>query len=283
MLRTRSIFVVILCIWTSFQAGIAEDAPVAGAAADGPDLSLQEAVDRALAHNLGLMISRYQPANAFDDVVIEESAFDFQLFGSTSTSESRSAARTSALDDAPTPQSENRRARVGTDKLFSTGATVTLDSSINRSASNNNAARNPDYSSDIGLSLRQPLLRDAWARVNLAPLARARAGAEQSVFQLRSDALDVILETEIAYWNLAFARANYALVASSIELAETLLEENRERERLGLVTPLEVLQAETELTNQQEDLIQAERAIEDAEDNLRRLMGGTSFQSPVED
>ncbi|MFW6217524.1 MAG: hypothetical protein ACOC4K_00880, partial [Verrucomicrobiota bacterium] len=152
MLRTRSIFVVILCIWTSFQAGIAEDAPVAGAAADGPDLSLQEAVDRALAHNLGLMISRYQPANAIDDVVIEESAFDFQLFGSTSTSESRPAARTSALDDAP---SEDRRARVGTDKLFSTGATVTLDSSINRSASNNNAARNPDYSSDVGLSLRQ--------------------------------------------------------------------------------------------------------------------------------
>jgi outer membrane protein len=252
---------------------------VVGAAENpvGEVLQLEAAIDQALANNLGLITARYRPANAVDDVLIEEAAFDLELFGSTSSSESLSAAKNSSLDNASIPESENRRSRFGVEKNFSTGANVVVDTGISRSASNNNAARNPDYSTDVGFSIRQPLWKDAWMKVNLAPLARARAAADQSVFELRTEILDVISNTEIAYWNLAFTQAELTLIASSINLAENLLEENRERERLGLVTPLEVLQAEAELVNQQEDVIQAERAIEDAQDVLRELMGSVSF------
>jgi outer membrane protein TolC len=243
----------------------------------GEVLQLETAIDQALANNLGLITARYRPANAVDDVLIEEAAFDLELFSSTSSSESLSAAKNSSLDNASIPESENRRSRFGVEKNLSTGANVVVDTGISRSASNNNAARNPDYSTDVGFSIRQPLWKDAWMKVNLAPLARARAAADQSVFELRTEILDVISNTEIAYWNLAFTQAELTLIASSINLAENLLEENRERERLGLVTPLEVLQAEAELVNQQEDVIQAERAIEDARDVLRELMGSVSF------
>lgn len=249
----------------------------AGEAPAAEVLRLETAVDQALANNLGLIAARYSPANALEDVLIEQAAFDPELFGSTARSESLSAASSSSLDSASIPESQSRRSRVGVDKRFSTGANVTVDTGIRRSSSNNNAARNPDYSTDVGLSLRQPLWKDAWQKVNLAPLARARAASDQSVFELRTEILDVISNTEIAYWNLAYTQAELALIASSLELAENLLEENREREKLGLVTPLEVLQAETELVNQQEDVIQAERAIEDAEDVLRALMGTVSF------
>ena len=248
--------------------------------AAGEQLSLREAIASALEHNLGLRISTYEPANALDAVEIEEAQFDPELFGNASLRERQSAA-VSGSQDSNISQNEDRRASVGVDKRFTTGATVTVDSSINRSASNNatfnSSARNPDYGTDVGLSLRQPLLQGAWSTVNLAPLARAKVNAERSLFDLRSDILDLILDTEIAYWNLAFARADRELIASSLELAENLLEENRERERLGLVTPLEVLQAEAEVLNQQEDIIQAERAIEDAEDALRRAMGQADF------
>lgn len=246
-------------------------------------LTLDQVIGRALAHNLGLATERYQVANAADDIEIEQSVFDVELFGSTDFSESLSPARTSSLDDADVPESETRRAGVGVDKLLSTGATVTIDSGIRRRSSNNNAVRNPDYSSDLGVTIRQPLLQGAWQRVNLAPLARARIGAEISLYELRADVLDLLQETETAYWDLAFAKADQRLIASSIELAENLLEENKERERLGLATPLEVLQAETELNDRQENLIQAERVIAEAEDRLRRLMGDTSFIAPVED
>jgi len=256
-------------------AGQVDAAASADSAADV--LELQAAIDQALAFNLGLATARYRPANAREEILIEESAFDPTWFGAASLQEQQAAAAASTLDSASTPQSESRQARIGLDQRLSTGATVSLESDLGRRASNNNAARNPDYGSSVGLSLRQPLLRDAGTRVNLAPLARARLSLDQSIFELRSAILDVIAETEIAYWNLAAARADAALIGSSIELATNLLEENRERERLGLVTPLEVLQAETELINQQEQLIRAEQAIDDAQDSLRRVMGSSSF------
>jgi outer membrane protein TolC len=249
--------------------------------AEDTELPLRAAIASALAHNLDLRIATYAPANALDSVAIEEAQFDPSLFARASLEERKSAARSSALDDDVIPESENRRVQVGIDKRFSTGATITLDSSIARNSSNNNAARNPDYGSNVGLLIRQPLLKDAWSTVNLAPLARAKVTAERSLFELRSDVLDLLLNTEIAYWNLVYTRADKALTASSLTLAENLLEENGERKRLGLVTPLEVLQAEAEFLNQQEAIIQADRAIEDAQDVLRHAMGQTDFMETI--
>lgn len=248
---------------------------------DSAYLELNSVLDAALANNLGLYSQRYAPANAQDDVVAAEAEFDVEVFGSIELSERQSAATGSTLDSA-VPVSEGRNAGVGATKQFSTGASVTVDSGLSRSASNNNAARNPDYSSDVGLSFRQPLLKDAGSKVNLAPIARAKIQANQSLFSLRSQILDLLLDTEIAYWNLAYSVADRALIASSLDLAKNLLEENKERERLGLVTPLEVLQAQTELVNQQENIIQADRAIEDATDRLRLLMGQDSFLDTLE-
>ena len=245
--------------------------------AEDTELPLRAAIASALEYNLDLRIATYAPVNALDSVEIEEAQFDLSLFSRASLKDRKSAARSSALDDDVIPESETRRAEVGIDKRFSTGATITLDSSITRSSSNNNAARNPDYGSNVGLLIRQPLLKDAWATVNLAPLARAKVTADRSLFELRSDVLDLVLNTEIAYWNLVYTRADKALTASSLALAENLLEENGERKRLGLVTPLEVLQAEAEFLNQQEAIIQADRAIEDAQDVLRHAMGQTDF------
>lgn len=264
-----------------------EDAPGttgddrAGAREDAPILGLEEALDRALENNLGLIASRFRPSDARDEVLVEEAAFDPSIFGSASASEHNAAASNSALDDAPTPKRETRGAELGVEKLLRTGATVTIDSSLNRQVTNNNPARNPDVGTDLGLSVRQPLLRNAGREINLAPLARARAEANRSLFELRSDVLDVLSAAEIAYWNLAHARAERELVRSSIALAKSLVEENRQRERLGLAIPLEVVQAETELVAQEENLIQADREIADAEDELRRILGGISFLEEV--
>ncbi|MEM7791641.1 MAG: TolC family protein [Verrucomicrobiota bacterium] len=240
-------------------------------------LSLGEAIDQALETNLGLLTSRTRPADARDDVVVAESAFDTDLFGSVSLSESQAAASASTLDSASRPESESRNTRVGAEKRFASGATVTASSNLNRRNSNNNALLSPDYSSNVGLDFSQPLIRGAWAEINLAPIARAKLETDQSIFELRSDILDVMLQTELAYWDVAFAIENRALIASRIELAESLLEENTERRRLGLVTLLEVLQAETELLNQQEAAILADREIEEFQDVLRRVIGKESL------
>lgn len=262
---------------------LASEPPVEVVGDAGVELSLAEAIENALAHNLGLISARTEAADAGDDVTIAASEFDPSLFGEVGLSESQAAASGSTLDSVSRPESESRVARVGAEKLFASGATVTASSNLNRRSSNNNSALNPDYTSNVGIDFTQPLIGGAGQRLNLAPLARARLREGQSLFELRSDVLDVVVETELAYWNLAFALENQALIGSRIELAENLLEENRERQRLGIVTSLEVLQAETELLNQEEAAILAEREIEETQDVLRRVMGVDSLLEPVEE
>lgn len=243
------------------------------------DLELETALERALANNLGLYVDRVAVARVAEEVAVEEAAFDWELFAETEFTERQAAASSSALDSAAVPESEGRALRTGAERTLSPGTTLRFDTGIDRRASNNNAARNPDYSSDVGLGLRQPLLQGAGRRVNLAPLARAGLSLERSLFSLRGAVLDVLADTELAYLELVRARASRELILSSIEQAAVLLEENRERERLGLITPLEVLQAETELTQRQEDLIRAEHRIADAVDALAHVMGTQALTS----
>ena len=256
-------FVSLLLIASSlFIEGVAE-----------PTLALEDALAEALENNLDLAINHFGPANAQDDLVAAESQFDWELFSSAELNERQAAAASSSLDSAPAPESGNRRLRAGAEKELSTGGRVTLDTGINRSASNNNAARNPDYVSDVGVRLRQPLWGGAWGEVNLASVARAKVSQKRSLFTLKGQVLDVLADTELSYLELMHARAARDLILSSIEQASSLLEENQERERLGIAIPLEVLQAETILTERQEDLIQADRRIADAIDALFFVLG----------
>ncbi|TVP75206.1 MAG: hypothetical protein EA353_14345, partial [Puniceicoccaceae bacterium] len=232
---------------SSLGEEVAGEAQAAAVETESDYLSLNEVLRLALKENLGLQIDRISPANALDGILIEEAAFDPRLNASFGISETRSAARGSALDDVATPQSDSRQFRIGADRQLTTGATVGVDSNIGRSTTNNLAARNPDWGSDVGVSIRQPLLRNRGREVNLAPLARARIGSDQAVDLFKDSIMDLVSTAEIAYWNLAFARARRDFFLSSLELAETILEENTERERLGLATPIEVLQADAEV------------------------------------
>jgi outer membrane protein len=236
-------------------------------------LDLDSLLRKALTNNIGLQIERIDPRNALDAIEIERGAFDPRLQANYNYVEREAAAAGSTLDTATIPRSDGRQMGIGVEKLFSAGTVLSINSSINRVTSNNNAARNPDYSSDIGLGLRQPLLRGAWQTVNLAPLARVKIGGEQAVDRLMDAILDVLSAAEIAYWNLAHARARRDFFASSLELAKSILEENQVRQNLGLATQLEVLQADAEVLSREEELILAELEIEDALDRLIRVAG----------
>lgn len=238
-----------------------------------PALSLDEVIQLALANNLGLLSRNLDPLDARDDVEANEAAFDPRLSASLSRSERESAAAGSALDSADRPFSAGRGYDVSVRKRIPSGATLGMSSGLSRSFSNNNFARNPDYASDLGFSISQPLLRGAGTAVNLAPIIRARIGAQASELDLRATYSQTITDVENAYWSLAFAQARLETLRNNADISRRLLEENRERKRLGLVTGLEVLQAEAELVSRQEDILVAEADLADQRDSLLRICG----------
>jgi hypothetical protein len=55
------------------------------------------------------------------------------------------------------------------------------------------------------MSLRQPLLREGGTEMNLLMLQNAELVATQTELNLQDQALVLMSDTEVAYWDLAYA------------------------------------------------------------------------------
>ncbi len=249
-------------------------------APSGQPLYLREAVDLALRENFGLQITRYTPSIRADEVEAARADFDWNLSAAFSHTESVSPQATSILDGSRRPSGQGDSYGVTLSQKFITGGTVQVGSGFGRSENNStNSILNPNYSSTTGLRVTQPLLAGGGVDVNLAPVAIALSSYRQSKYELRKSILDLMADTEVSYWNLAATYQLRKLHETSVQLARSMLEENRERARIGLATHAEVLESEAYLAARLENIIIAQQNIENAEDTLRALLGTLSFES----
>ncbi|MGJ3244045.1 MAG: TolC family protein [Opitutales bacterium] len=240
--------------------------------ADSPSLTLATAIREALAANLDIQVERLDREIAGAAVEAEAAIYDPVLFASGSV---RNAEQTITFTETEGTESDNRDYRLGvTQAIPLTGASATLDTGLSRRQSNAGVNRsNLSQEADVGLTVRQPLLQDFGRAVNLAALNRARAADQAARLSFRSRILDLLRQTEIAYWSVAFARSRSDLTRTSIQLAENLLAEARAREEVGLATRIDVLQAEAALAARRQEQIDARQAVEEALDNLNRILG----------
>ncbi len=251
----------------------------AASAADAQELSLRTAIDRALAENLGLRIQTLSPDIAQEAVLAQEATFDPSLFSQANLSQSDLDREDS---DGVTHQntSDSRSYAIGVTKRIKTGAQITASANHSRS---DGSSFNSELGQLVGGSLSeraslsleftQPLLRDFGSDVNLAPVRRAESQARVADLRTRNSVLDLLQRIENAYWQLSDAHQRRNLRQSNLELSQKLLEEARERERLGLATKIETLQAESNLAQRKEQIIRADQAIQEATDNLLSVMG----------
>jgi outer membrane protein TolC len=75
-----------------------------------------------------------------------------------------------------------------------------------------------------------------------------------------------------AYWTFKATLANVGVQQRSLELSQELARQNRIRVDSGQLPPLDLVQAEAEVAQRRENLIQAKTLAGDAEDHLRRLI-----------
>ena len=210
-----------------------------------------------------------------EQIEVQESQFDTALFASAIQRGSRSASWGGIGNGI-----SNRRSlmRAGVSRLLNTGAEVELSTNYQRnSLSDSISALDPAHSSDLSMSLRQPLLQGFGSEINLIPIQQAEIAYLRAELFLKTTALDTMSETEGAYWDLAYAHEVKKVRTASLEVAEQLLEENRERERVGLATNIEVLQSEAYLATRREAIITADAQIENSQDALFRRMGSTEY------
>lgn len=239
----------------------------------GAMLNLREAVPAALKNNLGIAVGRIEKSVVEDTPDIAEAAFDPKFsFESTYDTTGSTPYWRRENETRLSNQGWNNSAEIS--KKFSYGTEVGVYGKFNRGYNlNNGNAYTADSSVAAGLSVTQPLLKGFGETVNLAPLVIARQNVLKSGLSLRKTTLDLIYDTEAAYWNLS---ASYALVSarlSSLRYAENVLEQTRKKRALKDATLEDVLQAEAEVASRRVNLVSARQAVENCDDALRKLLG----------
>ncbi len=254
-------------------------------------LPLEEVIGQALRQNLSLQVDRFDAVASEAAVASEEAAFDPVLFarGNLSSEDYENAGTPVEVEGeggdivlVPFPTSSDSRSySAGVSKrLRVTNATLQASTNLFRREGTTfdptlgeSFGGNLSETATLGLTLNQPLLRGFGRDIAEAPMERARAGDRATIERLRMTVLEIISATETAYWELAAALDRRRLGETNRELAENLLEETRERERLGLATRLEVIQAEANLAQRDEDILVADQAVADARDGVLVLTG----------
>lgn len=257
-----------------FQAFAAESAGVQVAARPVVNLTLDEAVARALERNLDIAVERLNPRT-----------YDFAIAALEATYR---PTLVSGFSNGTRITLPNSQLTGVTDKLetkitgWSTGLTqnwrwgggsATLSFTNQRTDSSNVfAVRNPSYNTALSAVFVQPLLRGFRLDATRAQLRITRLNQEVSELQLKATITNTLATVRNAYWDLLYAKQFVAVARRSLELAEKLVADNKLRVELGTMAPIDVVQAEAEAAVRRQTLTQAEAAWRLAELALKRLI-----------
>jgi outer membrane protein TolC len=264
----------------------ATDASALTAAAPAPasaPLTLEECVRRALEHGFDLEIQRYTPAIAKASVDIARGSFIPML----SLTGSQSHSNTGPIGSAPGTTSDAGLTNLGITELLQTGTAVSVSTSLDRTQNNPASLAaltgfyNPAYTSDLTVSVTQPLLRGAGTAVTTATLNRARIGQQRAGFDFKAQALNIVQQTEGAYYNLVYAREQLGVYKVSLDLANRLLDEAQEKKTVGTATDIDVLLGQVGVANARSNVLSAEKSVKDNADALLALIGRFELDAPL--
>jgi outer membrane protein len=246
-------------------------------------VSLADAAVRALQSNLDISISRQTKESRLADIVIEQAKFDPTLsvngqFNRTVNPLNRPVFGGTVVNLNQITIFDQRSNSLTFDASTNliTGGNFDVNYSPARSNVNQDVARgflfNPAWTGGLAFTFTQPLLRNAGIEINrtFIKVAQNNAFVEQHVF--RDRVMTVIATVEQTYWELVFANENLKVAQAALKAAEELLATNRAKSKAGVMSIVDVLQAEAAVASRVEQVLVAEKAIHDQEDQLRRLL-----------
>ncbi len=236
-------------------------------------LTLEEAVRRAVEHNPDLAIVRLE--TEVDAARVGQSRGAFAPVFSTILGSSGNVAppATLLLGDRGV-HTNDAFSSTGVRQRLPWGAgiwSVSWDTS--RTTTNSPfTSFDPTLQSGVQIAFSQPLLKDRKIDAARQQYIIAKRNRESSELRFRESVVQTVAAVKQAYWTLKATVANVTVQQRSLELAEELARQNKVRVDAGQIPPLDLVQAEAEVAQRRENLIRAHTAAADAEDRLRRLI-----------
>jgi outer membrane protein TolC len=243
-------------------------------------VSLERAIQTAVANNLNAEFARYAPAINQATIVEAEAAFDWVLFGSATYQDSSVPRASQGFGGSGSgvirEQSEVFSAAAGLRRTLTTGGSLGLthtlgSTDVGTSFFGSEPTPNPSRNAGFEVELSQPLLRGFGESVNTAEIRLARNAERSSVAQLRTQLIETVTETERAYWTLVQRYQELVVYTRLLERGEQVRDDIKAR-RVQDARQAQVADAVARVERRRADVLRARQALRRASDNLKQLI-----------
>lgn len=272
---------------TTLSAGVpaahARAAETRAAESPGRSLTLADAIAGALAKNEDIRVERVALDSAKAALVGAKGAYDPQLTvdaGWRSVTTPVNSAFSGAPEGAAAPSDRTAEASASVQQLLPTGGLLSVTTDSSRATTNGAfALLSPAYQTQLGLELRQPLLRDRGIDPARLTIRVAAADRDRAAGSFRQQVTDTVAAVERAYWGLVAARRAVGVQEEAVALASQQLHETQARIESGSAPENEIAQPRAELERRRGDLLAAREAAARAQTALKVLILGDEAQA----
>jgi outer membrane protein TolC len=239
------------------------------------EISLDQTLAMALANNKDIESSRIDRQESDYVLTAAQGAYDPTL-NVTSYWEQQITPIASSLGGSSTGSLTNKTwlADPGvTQPLPWYGGTFKTDLSSADAYSNNSfLSLNPQYETSLNFSYTQPLWRNLLYDSNRHQIDVAKKNRSLTDQQFRQRVMTVVLQAEQAYWELSYAYNNLQVQLDAVRIGIQQDESNRRQEEQGLLAPIDVVAAQTQLATFEVGAYAAQSALTAAENGLKELV-----------
>jgi outer membrane protein len=210
--------------------------------------------------NLSLLgtiaLSNGSPVPAFDPVL----AMNYNWAHQTTLSSNTSTNGIGALE------SDVQTGNIGYQQAFSTGTAVSL--SFNNSQINSNSPKNvvdPYISSDLALTVTQPLLRGFGRKMNQRFIRIGVSEEKITSLLFRQQLIELVYGVVRLYTDLVALTEDVKVKEETLTFAQKLFEDNQAQVEEGTLAPLELSRARAQVSATRQDLINSRGLLEEQE------------------
>ena len=241
--------------------------------AGGRKMSMQDCIASALAHNFDVQIQRYDPEIALYNLRASYGGYDPTLnFSGSHNFDVQPGGYYDGLQlPSETLKDDTFNTSIG-GELPLTGLQYAFVGNINQQHFDafTNATRNSAGS--IGVQLTQPLLKNFWIDSTRLTVLVGRNRLHYNQQQFRGQLITSITAVENAYYELIYALENVKVQQEALDLSQTQLDQDKQRMQIGTLAQLSVEQDQSEVAQNQANLISAQSLLETDQNVLKNLI-----------
>jgi outer membrane protein len=246
-------------------------------------LSVDEAVRDAIGRNLDVELLRFDPLVARQQLRTAWGAFDPQIWGDGGYSNIETPTASTIIGNTLLTQ-ETWSGEAGLRGLIPwLGGSYQAGYAGDEIVTNSRiSVLSPQFDASYLLQVSLPLLRGLFWSTEWTLVREGRVNVEQTQAQFEQNLMDQVKQTEDAYWGLTRRRDETRVAEKSLETARALLAQTQAQYEVGVVSKVEVVQAEAGVAQREFNLITAQAVERNAQDALVDIVLGPYLQADTQ-